>query len=153
MKKQINIQILDKRLGKIFALPNYITDGSAGLDLCACIDDILTITPNSTHLIPTGLAIHINDNNLAAIILPRSGLGHNNGIILGNSIGLIDSDYQGQLMVSIWNRGKEIFIMKPGNRIAQLVFLPIVKVEFNIVQHFTNNSTRGDNGLGHSGTE
>ncbi|MXP51395.1 dUTP diphosphatase [Pantoea sp. SoEX] len=152
MKKKIDIKILDDRLGKIFHLPNYITPGSAGLDLCACIDNILEIKPNYTHLLPSGLSIYIADPEIAALILPRSGIGHKNGIVLGNLVGLIDSDYQGQLMISIWNRGEKSFFIKPGDRIAQLVFVPIIKVEFNIVENF-HFSLRGKNGFGHSGNK
>ncbi len=120
----IDLKILDPRVGTEFPLPAYATTGSAGLDLRACLDQALTVAPGETHLVPTGLAIHIGDPNLAATILPRSGLGHKHGIVLGNLVGLIDSDYQGQLMVSVWNRGDSTFTIEPGDRIAQLVFLP-----------------------------
>ena len=148
--KQIDLKILDKRIGAEFPIPTYATTGSAGLDLRACIDDALTIAPGATHLIPTGIAIHIDDNNLAAIIVPRSGLGHKHGIVLGNLVGLIDSDYQGELMVSCWNRGDKPFTMNVGERIAQLLIVPVVQAEFNVVSDFVP-STRGVGGFGHSG--
>ena len=148
--KQIDLKILDKRIGTEFPIPSYATTGSAGLDLRACIDDALTIAPGATHLIPTGIAIHIDDNNLAAIIVPRSGLGHKHGIVLGNLVGLIDSDYQGELMVSCWNRGDKPFTMNVGERIAQLLIVPVVQAEFNVVSDFVP-STRGVGGFGHSG--
>lgn len=149
--RKIDLKILDPRIGKQFPLPHYATDGSAGLDLRACLDEALIITPGQTHLVPTGLAIHIGDSSLAATILPRSGLGHKHGIVLGNLVGLIDSDYQGELMVSVWNRGQETFTIEPGDRIAQLVFVPVVQAEFNLVGDF-DASRRGDGGFGHSGT-
>ena len=148
--KQIDLKILDKRIGTEFPIPAYATTGSAGLDLRACIDEALTIVPGATHLIPTGIAIHIDDNNLAAIIVPRSGLGHKHGIVLGNLVGLIDSDYQGELMVSCWNRGDTPFTMNVGERIAQLLIVPVVQAEFNVVSDFVP-STRGVGGFGHSG--
>lgn len=148
--KQIDLKILDKRIGAEFPIPTYATTGSAGLDLRACIDDALTIAPGATHLIPTGIAIHIDDNNLAAIIVPRSGLGHKHGIVLGNLVGLIDSDYQGELMVSCWNRGDKPFTMNVGERIAQLLIVPVVQAEFNVVSDFVP-STRGVGGFWHSG--
>ncbi|WP_305464469.1 dUTP diphosphatase [Photobacterium leiognathi] len=146
----IDLKILDPRVGNEFPLPAYATEGSAGLDLRACLDEALTVAPGETHLVPTGLAIHIGDPSLAATILPRSGLGHKHGIVLGNLVGLIDSDYQGQLMVSVWNRGETIFTIEPGDRIAQLVFLPVVQAQFNIVEDF-NSTERGEGGFGHSG--
>ncbi|WP_318514051.1 dUTP diphosphatase [Photobacterium leiognathi] len=146
----IDLKILDPRVGNEFPLPAYATEGSAGLDLRACLDEALTIAPGETHLVPTGLAIHIGDPSLAATILPRSGLGHKHGIVLGNLVGLIDSDYQGQLMVSVWNRGETTFTIEPGDRIAQLVFLPVVQAQFNIVEDF-NSTERGEGGFGHSG--
>ncbi|PPI87731.1 dUTP diphosphatase [Candidatus Pantoea edessiphila] len=152
MTKKIDIKILDNRLGKFFPLPNYTTPGSAGLDLRACIDNILEIKSNNTKLLSTGVSIHIADSEITALILPRSGIGHKNGIVLGNLVGLIDSDYQGELMVSIWNRGKSNFFIHPGDRIAQLVFIPIIKVEFNLVKKF-NFSSRGQQGFGHSGNK
>ncbi|MCY7295769.1 dUTP diphosphatase [Alteromonas sp. a30] len=148
---KIDVKILDTRLGNEFPLPEYATPGSAGMDLRACIDAPLDIRPGDTHLVKTGLAIHIGDPTLCATILPRSGLGHKKGIVLGNLIGLIDSDYQGELMVSVWNRGQESFTMQPGERIAQLVFMPVVQAQFNLVQDFTS-SERGQGGFGSSGT-
>jgi len=152
MMKKIDVKILDARVGKAFPLPTYATSGSAGLDLRACIDDVLDIAPGTTTLVPTGLAIHIADPDLAAVILPRSGLGHKHGIVLGNLVGLIDSDYQGQLMVSVWNRGQESFSLQPGDRMAQLVFVPVVQAEFNLVEDF-DASLRGEGGFGHSGRQ
>ena len=146
----IQVKILDPRLGVDFPLPDYATDGSAGLDLRACLDEPLTLAPGQTHLIPTGLALHIGDHGLAAVLLPRSGLGHKHGIVLGNLVGLIDSDYQGQIFVSCWNRGHETFTVAVGDRIAQMVFIPIVKVQFERVSDFTE-SDRGDGGFGHTG--
>ncbi|OBT13021.1 deoxyuridine 5'-triphosphate nucleotidohydrolase [Vibrio sp. UCD-FRSSP16_10] len=148
--KKIDLKILDPRIGEQFPLPAYATEGSAGLDLRACLDEALIVTPGQTHLVPTGLAIHIGDTSLAATILPRSGLGHKHGIVLGNLVGLIDSDYQGQLMVSVWNRGQDTFTIEPGDRIAQLVFVPVVQAQFNLVEDF-NTSDRGEGGFGHSG--
>ena len=142
--------MLDPRVGKEFPLPEYATNGSAGLDLRACIDQEMILEPGQTELIPTGLAIHIEDPALAAVILPRSGLGHKHGIVLGNLVGLIDSDYQGQLYVSTWNRGSESFSLKPGERLAQLVFVPVVQAEFELVEDF-DQSHRGEGGFGHSG--
>ncbi|MFH0255750.1 dUTP diphosphatase [Vibrio rumoiensis] len=150
MTKKIDLKILDSRIGDQFPLPAYATEGSAGLDLRACLDNALMVEPGQTHLVPTGLAIHIGDPNLAATILPRSGLGHKHGIVLGNLVGLIDSDYQGQLMVSVWNRGQDTFTIEPGDRIAQLVFVPVVQAEFNIVADF-DATQRGEGGFGHSG--
>ena len=150
MKKSIDLKILDPRIGTEFPLPAYATPGSAGLDLRALLDQPLTLEPGQTELIPTGLAIHIADPNLCATILPRSGLGHKHGIVLGNLVGLIDSDYQGQLMVSVWNRGQTTFVVEPGERMAQLVFVPVVQAEFNLVEDFTE-SERGEGGFGHSG--
>ena len=152
MMKKIDVKILDPRVGKEFPLPTYATSGSAGLDLRACIDDVLDIAPGTTTLVPTGLAIHIADPDLAAVILPRSGLVHKHGIVLGNLVGLIDSDYQGQLMVSVWNRGQESFSLQPGDRMAQLVFVPVVQAEFNLVEDF-DASLRGEGGFGHSGRQ
>lgn len=148
--QKIQLKILNPKLGKEIPLPGYATDGSAGLDLRACIKKDLCLAPNETQLIPTGLAIYIADPQLAATILPRSGLGHKHGIVLGNLIGLIDSDYQGELLISCWNRGKEHFTIQPGERIAQLVFLPVVRAEFSVVDNFVATG-RGDGGFGHSG--
>ena len=147
---RVSLKILDPRLGKSIPLPAYATDGSAGMDLRACVDEPLAIRPGETHLIPTGLAIHIGDPQLAAVILPRSGLGHKHGIVLGNLVGLIDSDYQGQLFISCWNRGNESFNIEIGERIAQLVFVPVVQAEFEIVSDF-DTSKRAEGGFGHTG--
>ncbi|MBB5391789.1 MULTISPECIES: dUTP diphosphatase [unclassified Herbaspirillum] len=146
--KTIDIKILDPRMQD--QLPAYATPGSAGLDLRACIDAPLTIAPGSTHLIPTGLAIHLADPNYAAVILPRSGMGHKHGIVLGNLVGLIDSDYQGQLMVSTWNRGATEFVLNPMERLAQLVIVPVLQVGFNVVEEF-DSSARGAGGFGSTG--
>lgn len=148
--KKIAIKVLDERVCSEFGLPKYATVGSAGLDLKACIDGDLEVTPGQTVLIPTGLAIHIADPQLAAMILPRSGLGHKHGIVLGNLVGLIDSDYQGQLFVSCWNRSSDAFTVRPGDRIAQLLFVPVVQVDFDVVEEFSD-SRRGDGGFGHTG--
>ncbi len=150
--QKIELKILDKRIGSEMPLPAYATDGSAGMDLRACIDSAITLEPGQTELIPTGLAIHIGDPGLAATILPRSGLGHKHGIVLGNLVGLIDSDYQGQLFVSCWNRGQTTFTVEVGERIAQLVFLPVVQAEFALVEEF-DESFRGEGGFGHSGRQ
>lgn len=150
MIKNIQIKLLDPRMGKEFLLPEYATAGSAGLDLRACLDLPVQLSPAETQLIPTGIAIHIADPNLAAVVLPRSGLGHKHGIVLGNLVGLIDSDYQGQLMISIWNRSNDHFSINPGERIAQLVFVPIARVNFQIVNEFAA-SDRGEGGFGHTG--
>ena len=138
-------------MGKEYPLPEYATHGSAGMDLRAILDEDTELLPGETLLIPTGLAIHIADNNMAAVILPRSGLGHKHGIVLGNLVGLIDSDYQGQLFVSCWNRGNTSFIIKPGERVAQLVFVPVIQANFNIVESF-DQSQRGEGGFGHTGS-
>jgi len=148
--QRIQLKILDGRIGTEFPLPDYATDGSAGMDLRACVEDGLRILPGETHLIPTGLAIHIEDPTLAAMLLPRSGLGHEHGIVLGNLVGLIDSDYQGQLYISCWNRGQHSFTIQPGERIAQMIFVPVVRAEFEVVQEF-DVSRRGTGGFGHSG--
>ncbi|RYV03879.1 dUTP diphosphatase [Shewanella sp. OPT22] len=152
MKTPIELKILDSRIGSEFPLPEYATVGSAGMDLRAMLDTDVTIEPGETRLIPTGIAIHVADPSLAAVILPRSGLGHKKGIVLGNLVGLIDSDYQGQLMVSCWNRSHEPFSMIIGERLAQLVFVPVVQAEFKLVDEF-NRSDRGEGGFGHSGTK
>jgi dUTP pyrophosphatase len=148
--KPVQIKVLDKRLGAEFPLPDYATSGSAGMDLRACLDATLTIEPGETHLIPTGFAMHVEDTGMAAIILPRSGLGHKHGIVLGNLVGLIDSDYQGQVYVSCWNRSDSDFVVEPGARIAQMVFLPVVQARWERVEEF-DSSVRGAGGFGHTG--
>ena len=150
MKKTIDLKIIDPRIGKDFDLPEYQTDGSAGVDLQACIDQTVSIQPGDTKLIPSGIAIHIKDPNLAAVLLPRSGLGHKKGLVLGNLVGLIDSDYQGQVFISCWNRGSNQIDIEPGMRIAQMVFLPVEQVDFNVVEDF-HESERGSGGFGHTG--
>ena len=148
--QRIELKVLDPRLGQELPLPEYATAGSAGLDLRACLTEPLTVHPGETHLIPTGLAIHIADSGLAALVLPRSGLGHKHGIVLGNLVGLIDSDYQGELLVSCWNRGHAPFTITVGERIAQLILVPVVRAKFEVVAEFTP-SERGTGGFGHSG--
>ena len=148
--KSIQLKILDKRIGNEIPMPSYATTGSAGMDLRACLDETLNIAPGETHLIPTGISIHVEDEKLAAVILPRSGLGHKHGIVLGNLVGLIDSDYQGQLFVSCWNRSELPFNIKTGDRIAQLVFVPVVQAKFEIVSDF-ETSQRSEGGFGHTG--
>ncbi len=148
--RKIKVRVLDARLGSTWPLPTYATAGSAGLDLRALIEAPLVLAPGATSLIPTGLSIYVEDPTLAAVILPRSGLGHKHGIVLGNLVGLIDSDYQGPLMVSCWNRGSMPFTVEPGERIAQLVVVPVVQVELDVVQAFPT-SDRGAGGFGHSG--
>lgn len=150
MKKKIDIKILDSRIGGQFPLPIYATNGSAGLDLRACMNQTIQLKSNQTKLLPTGLAVHIADKQLAGLIVPRSGLGHKHGIVLGNLVGLIDSDYQGELQVSIWNRSDTSFTIEPGERVAQIVFIPVVQVEFELVEDF-KTTKRGSNGFGHSG--
>lgn len=147
---RLQLKILDRRLGNSFPLPDYATDGSAGMDLRAMLDAPLDLAAGQTELIPTGIAVHIGDPSLAAVILPRSGLGHKHGIVLGNLVGLIDSDYQGQLFVSCWNRGSDGFRIEVGERIAQLVLLPVVRAQFEQVDSF-DDSERGSGGFGHSG--
>lgn len=147
----LQARILDPRLGQQWPLPAYATEGSAGLDLRAMLDAPLVLEPGQTRLLPTGLAIHIADPGLAAMILPRSGLGHKHGIVLGNLVGLIDSDYQGELMVSCWNRGQQAFTIEPGERIAQLVLVPVVQAQLEIVSEF-DGSQRGAGGFGHTGS-
>ena len=149
-QRALKVRILDARIGSEFPLPAYATAGSAGLDLRACLSEPLHLAAGCAELIPTGLAIHLDDPGLAAVILPRSGLGHKHGIVLGNLVGLIDSDYQGQLMVSCWNRGAATFTVRPGERIAQLVVVPVVQVELEVVADF-ELSVRGAGGFGHSG--
>jgi len=148
--QKIQLKILDPRLGSEFPLPHYATAGAAGLDMRACVDAPLEIAPGETHLLPTGLAIHIEEAGLAAMLLPRSGLGHKHGIVLGNLVGLIDSDYQGQVYVSCWNRGATSFVVEPGERIAQMVIVPVVHADFEIVDEFVA-SDRGAGGFGHTG--
>ena len=152
MMKKIDVKILDPRIGQEFPLPTYATPGSAGLDLRACLDSAIVLEPGQTTLLPTGLAIHIADPSLAAMMLPRSGLGHKHGIVLGNLVGLIDSDYQGQLMVSIWNRGQTTFTIEPGERVAQMIIVPVVQAELNLVEDF-DATERGEGGFGHSGRQ
>lgn len=148
--KKIQLKLLDGRLGKEIPLPEYATPGAAGLDLRACMDEAIELRPGETCLIPTGLAVHIDDPHLAAVILPRSGLGHKHGIVLGNLVGLIDSDYQGQVFVSCWNRSDTAFTIAVGERIAQMVFVPVAQVAFEQVDEFSE-STRGSGGFGHTG--
>jgi dUTP pyrophosphatase len=148
--KKLHVRILDSRVGQDIALPAHATAGSAGLDLRACLDAPLVLEPGETHLVPTGIAIHLDDPGLAAVLLPRSGLGHKHGIVLGNLVGLIDSDYQGQVMVSAWNRGNHPFTIAPGDRIAQMIVVPVVQVEFEVVADFAA-SARGAGGFGSSG--
>ncbi len=148
--RKIQLKILDDRLGKAIPFPEYATHGSAGLDLRACLQEPLTLYPGETRLVPTGLAIHIDDPRLAAVLLPRSGLGHKHGIVLGNLVGLIDSDYQGQVFVSCWNRGDQAYVIQVGERIAQMVFVPVAQVQFERVEEFTDTS-RSTGGFGHTG--
>ena len=150
-RQTFQVRILDPRIGRDIPMPTYATEGSAGLDLRACLDAPLTLQPGSTELLSTGLSLHIADPNLAAMILPRSGLGHKHGIVLGNLVGLIDSDYQGELMVSCWNRGQTAFTIEPGERIAQLVLVPVVQADFEIVEEF-DASLRGEGGFGSTGS-
>ena len=148
--RSIQLQILDPRVGDSIPLPHYATSGSAGLDMRACIDEAVTVEPGETLLVPTGIAIHIADKTLAAVLLPRSGLGHKHGLVLGNLTGLIDSDYQGQVFISCWNRSRKAYEIQPGERIAQMVFVPVEQVEFDVVVEF-EDSSRGEGGFGHSG--
>jgi dUTP pyrophosphatase len=148
---RLKVKVLDSRIGQSIPLPEYATGGSAGLDLRACLDAPVLLEPGQTHLIATGLAIHLDDPGLAAVLLPRSGLGHKHGIVLGNLVGLIDSDYQGQVMVSVWNRGAHPFTIEPGERIAQMVVVPVVQVALEVVESF-DESVRGAGGFGSSGT-
>jgi dUTP pyrophosphatase len=149
-RQKLQVRVLDARIGTEFPLPQYATSGSAGVDLRACLDGPLELKPGDTQLIPSGIAIYLADPNLAAIVLPRSGLGHKHGIVLGNLVGLIDSDYQGQVFVSVWNRGQTSFTIQPGERIAQLVVVPVVQVEFEVVNEFVATE-RGAGGFGSSG--
>ena len=148
--RSIELKILDPRIGESIPLPHYATEGSAGLDMRACIDEPLAVEPGDTVLVPSGIAIHIGDSGLAAVLLPRSGLGHKHGLVLGNLTGLIDSDYQGQVFISIWNRGQKRYDIEPGERIAQMVFVPVEQVNFDVVETF-DDSSRGEGGFGHSG--
>jgi len=150
MKQAIQLKILDPRLGNEFDMPDYATEGSAGMDLRACIEDTLILEPGQTTLIPTGMSIYVQDPSLAAVLLPRSGLGHKHGIVLGNLTGLIDSDYQGPLMVSLWNRCDESFTVQPGDRIAQMVIVPVVQAQFEVVEEF-DTSARAEGGFGSTG--
>ena len=152
MKQSVQLKIVNEKIGDSIPLPAYATGGSAGVDLRACLDAAVELKPGDTFLIPTGIAIYLEDPSLAATILPRSGLGHKHGIVLGNLVGLIDSDYQGELMVSCWNRGSETFIVEPGERIAQLVVIPVVQVDFSLVDNF-EQSDRGEGGFGSTGTK
>jgi dUTP pyrophosphatase len=146
----VKLKILDQRIGKEFPLPQHATAGSAGMDLRACLKEPLVLKPGDTALIPSGIAIHIGDPGFAAVLLPRSGLGHKHGIVLGNLVGLIDSDYQGEVLVSCWNRGRDAFTIQPGERIAQMVILPVAQAQFEVVSEF-EESKRGAGGFGHSG--
>jgi dUTP pyrophosphatase len=150
-RRRLQLRILDPRIGNEIPLPQYATGGSAGLDLRACLSEPLTLAPGQTELVPTGLAIYLEDPSLAAVLLPRSGLGHKHGIVLGNLVGLIDSDYQGQIMVSCWNRGANAYRLMPGERLAQLVVVPVVQVELDVVETFAA-TPRGGGGFGSSGT-
>ena len=151
-RKIIDLKIIDSRIGDTFEMPDYQTTGSAGIDLLACIEEPLTIEPGQTELIPSGIAVYIRDPSLAAVLLPRSGLGHKKGLVLGNLVGLIDSDYQGQVFISCWNRGKENCLIEPGMRLAQMVFLPVEQVNFSLVNSF-DESDRGEGGFGHTGED
>ena len=148
--RSIELKILDPKIGESIPLPQIATEGSAGMDMRACIDSELIVSPGDTVLVPTGIAMHIADNNLAAVLLPRSGLGHKHGLVLGNLTGLIDSDYQGQIFISCWNRGEKAYKINPGDRIAQMVFIPVEQVKFDVVDDF-KESDRGEGGFGHSG--
>lgn len=150
MKKQLQVKILNPKVGRDIALPAYATEGSAGMDLRACLEHPVTLQPGATHLVPTGIAIYLEDTGLAAVILPRSGLGHKHGLVLGNLVGLIDSDYQGELMVSAWNRSGVAYTISPGERIAQLVLMPVVQASLVVVDAFSA-SDRGTGGFGHTG--
>jgi dUTP pyrophosphatase len=150
--RRVELKILDARIGSEFPLPHYATEGSAGMDLRACIDAPLELQPGQCELIPSGIAIHLQDPSMAATLLPRSGLGHKHGVVLGNLVGLIDSDYQGQIFVSCWNRGDRSFTVEPGERIAQMLFVPVIQAEFEVVESF-DLSGRGAGGFGHTGRE
>ncbi|MFT7529980.1 MAG: deoxyuridine 5'-triphosphate nucleotidohydrolase [Gammaproteobacteria bacterium] len=151
MRKKIQVKVLDNRIHHEYGLPHYATEGSAGLDLRACIDATLDLQPGQTQLIPTGISIHIEDPSLAAVLLPRSGLGHKHGVVLGNLVGLIDSDYQGQVFVSCWNRSDKSFSIEPGERIAQMVIIPVIQADFELVDEFST-SERSEGGFGHTGS-
>lgn len=146
----VELKLLDPRFGRDFPLPTYATDGSAAIDLRACLKDVTVLDPDACVMIPSGLALHLNDRSLAALVLPRSGLGHK-GLVLGNSVGLIDSDYQGEISLSCWNRSPHPITISPGDRVAQLVVIPIVAAAFRVVEHFTDSTIRGESGFGHSG--
>ena len=150
--KAVELKVIDPRLGEGIPLPEHATDGSAGMDLRACVENTITVKPGETVLIPTGFAMHISDPGMAAVILPRSGLGHKHGLVLGNLVGLIDSDYQGQVYVSCWNRSDKSFEVEPGMRIAQLVFVPVIMADFEVVESF-EASERGAGGFGHTGRQ
>ena len=152
MKQAVQVKILDSRIGQDIPMPEYATDGSAGLDLRACVETSTTVKPGETILIPTGLSVYLADPSIAAMLLPRSGLGHKHGIVLGNLVGLIDADYQGPLMVSLWNRGDKNFIVEVGDRIAQMIVVPVIQCDFNIVENF-EETARGEGGFGHSGVK
>jgi dUTP pyrophosphatase len=149
---ELQVRILDQRLGREWAMPEYATEGSAGMDLRACLDQTLHLAPGQTSLIPSGMAIYLEDPGLAAVLLPRSGLGHKQGLVLGNLVGLIDSDYQGEVKISCWNRGNETIIIEPGQRIAQLVVVPVVQVRLKTVEAF-RRSERAEGGIGHTGMD
>lgn len=149
--RELQVRVLDSRLGDLWSLPEYATEGSAGMDLRACLDEPLELSPGDAALIPSGLAIHLSDPGLAAMLLPRSGLGHKQGLVLGNLVGLIDSDYQGPVKISAWNRGRAAIRIEPGQRIAQLVVVPVVQVKLDVVQAFCD-SRRAEGGFGHTGT-
>lgn len=150
-KRSVQVKILDERIKHEFGLPHYATEGSAGLDLRACLDEEIELKPGETRLIPSGIAIFIDDSSLAAVLLPRSGMGHKHGIVLGNLVGLIDSDYQGQVYISCWNRSEQAFSIEPGDRIAQMVFVPVVQPSFDVVEEFVE-SKRAQGGFGHTGS-
>lgn len=149
---KLQVKVLDPRIGTTWPLPTYATSGSAGIDLRACLDETVVLQPNQTILVKTGMAVYIADPRYAGLILPRSGLGHKHGIVLGNLVGLIDSDYQGELMVSVWNRGQQPFTLEPGERMAQYVLVPVLQAEFELVSDF-DQSTRGTGGFGHTGRQ
>jgi len=152
MRHTVQVKIVNEKIGHELPMPHYATSGSAGMDLRACLDAPLTVKPGETHLLPTGIAIYLEDPTLAAVLLPRSGLGHKHGIVLGNLVGLIDSDYQGELMISCWNRGDKDFTIEPGERVAQMVIVPVVQADLQVVESFVSTE-RGAGGFGHSGTK